>query len=61
MMKVKTWKSHYERQLNVEFVRDTDSLPDLEPKIGRPIYITEELISKAIAKIKTGKAKNDRD
>ena len=59
--KLKAWKNHYERQLNVEFVQDTDSLPDLEPKIGRPIYITEELISKATAKIKTGKAKNDRD
>ena len=34
----------------------SDSLPDLNPKIGPPLYITEEVISKAIAKMKTGKA-----
>ena len=27
-----------------------------EPKIGSPLYIAEEMISKAIAKMKTGKA-----
>ena len=32
------------------------TLPDLNPKIGSPLYITEEMISKAIAKMKTGKA-----
>ena len=35
---------------------NSDSLPDLDPKIGPPLYITEEIISKAIAKMKTGKA-----
>ena len=54
--KLKAWKSHYERLLNVEFTWDSDSLPELEPKIGPPQYITEEMISKAIAKMKTGKA-----
>ena len=34
----------------------SDSLPDLNPKIGPPLYITEEVISKAIAKMKTDKA-----
>ena len=28
----------------------------MEPKIGPPLYTTEEMISKAIAKMKTGKA-----
>ena len=36
--------------LNVEFVWDSDSLPDLEPKIGPFHLITEEMISKAIGK-----------
>ena len=35
---------------------NSDSLPDLNPKIGPPLYITEEMISAAIAKMKTGKA-----
>ena len=35
---------------------NSESLPDLEPKIGPPLYITEDMISKAIAKMKTGKA-----
>ena len=35
---------------------DSDSLPDLEPKIGPILYTIEEMISKAIAKLKTGKA-----
>ena len=35
---------------------NSDDLPDLNPKIGPPLYITEEIISKAIAKMKTGKA-----
>ena len=47
--KLKAWKSHDERLLNVEFVRNIDPLPNLEPKIGPALYITEEMISKAIA------------
>ena len=35
---------------------NSDSFSDLNPKIGPPLYITEEMISKAIAKMKTGKA-----
>ena len=37
-------------------MQNSDSLPDLNPKIGSPLYKTEEMISKAIAKMKTGKA-----
>ena len=47
---------YYERLLNVEFMWNSDSLPDLNPKISLPHYITEEMISKAIAKTKIGKA-----
>ena len=54
--KLIAWKSHYERLLNVKFMWNSDSLPDLNPKIGPPLYITEDMISKAIAKMKTGKA-----
>ena len=54
--KIKAWKSHYEGLLNVEFMWKTDSPPDLNPNIGPPLCITEEMISKAIAKMKTGKA-----
>ena len=35
---------------------NSDSFPDLNPKIGPPLYMTEEMISKAIEKMKTGKA-----
>ena len=54
--KLKAWKSHCEGLLNVEFMWSSDSLPDLESKIGPPPYITEEMISEAIAKMKTDKA-----
>ena len=54
--KLKAWKSHFERHLNVELVRNKDSLLDLEPKIGPPPCITNEMISKAIAKVKNAKA-----
>ena len=54
--KVKARKSYYERLLNVEFMWSSDSFSDLNPKIGPPLYITEEMISKGIAKMKTGKA-----
>ena len=54
--KLKAWKSHCERLLNVEFMWNSDSLPDLEPKISPPLCTTEEMIPKAIAKMKTGKA-----
>ena len=53
--KLKAWKSHHERLLNVEFKWNSDSLPYLYPKTGPPLYITEEMISKAIVKVKTGK------
>ena len=35
---------------------NSDSLPNLNSKTGLLLYITEEMISKSIAKMKTGKA-----
>ena len=54
--KLKALKSHYKRLLNVEFLWNIDSFPDLNPKTGPPLYITEKMTSKTIAKMKTGKA-----
>ena len=54
--KLKASKSHYKRLLNVEFLWNIDSFPDLNPKTGPPLYITEKMTSKTIAKMKTGKA-----
>ena len=36
--KLKAWKSHYERLLNVEFMWNGNSLPILNLKIGPPLY-----------------------
>ena len=52
--KLKSWENHYERLLNVYLMWDSEFLPDLKPKIGPPLYITVEMISKAIAKMKMG-------
>ena len=54
--KLKVSKSHYKRLLNVEFLWNIDSFPDLNPKTGPPLYITEKTTFKTIAKMKTGKA-----
>ena len=37
---LEAWKSHYKRLVNVKFVWDSYSLPDLKPKIGPPLHIT---------------------
>ena len=54
--KLKAWKSHYEKLLNVEFPWESDSLPQVEPISGPPIYITEEMVLNSIKKMKSGKA-----
>ena len=54
--KVKARKSHYERLLNVELMWNSDPLLYLNPKIDPPLYITEEMVSKAIVKMKNGKS-----
>lgn len=42
--------------LNTEFWWDSDSLQEVEPISGPPIFITEDMISKAIVKVRTAKA-----
>lgn len=49
------WKEHYSRLLNVEFPWDSNSLV-AEPIAGVPLYISTELVNKAVAKMKPGKA-----
>ena len=53
--KLTAWKQHYERLLNIEFPWDSDVLVD-EPIAGVPVYVTEDLVIKAINKMKPGKA-----
>ena len=54
--KLEAWRSHHERLLNVEFPWDSDSLPDVPPTQAPPILITDTMVKKAIARMKTGKA-----
>ena len=53
--KKRAWKQHYERLLNEEFPWNPDEL-HAHPIEGPPIYITIEMVKKAIAKMKIGKA-----
>lgn len=50
------WKSHYEKVLNVEFSWDSSTLCEEQPFQGPPIRITNEMVSKALAKMMKGKA-----
>ena len=49
------WKQHYERLLNEEFSWDPEDLT-ADPVVGPSIHIDVEMVVKAIAKMKTGKA-----
>ena len=48
--------SHYKGLLNVEFPWDEGALPDAPPVEGPPPPITNEMVTKALAKMKSGKA-----
>ena len=50
------WKQHYERLSNVEFPWDPDHLTHTDPVLGAAPLITSEMVSKAVAKMKPGKA-----
>ena len=54
--KLKAWQSHYDKLLNEEFPWNTESLSVEEPVQGPAIQITNDLVSKAINKMKPGKA-----
>ena len=49
--KLKAWQSHYQKLLNVEFPWNAEA-----PAEGHAIKITPEMVSKAISKMKSGKA-----
>ena len=54
--KAKAWQTHYSNLLHVEFPWNHDDLLN-EPAIhDPPIFITEEMIYKAISQMKKGKA-----
>ena len=50
------WREHHDRLLNVEFDWDRDGLETVEPVAGPWPYIEVEKVSKAINKMKLGKA-----
>ena len=54
--KIKAWKQHYERPLNVEFPWSEDDLSLADPVLGPPPLVTREMVEKSISKKKLGKA-----
>ena len=54
--KLTAWKCHYEKLLNVEFPRDSNTLSEEQSLQGPPIRITNEMVSEALLKTKKGKA-----
>ena len=54
--KLHAWKEHYQRVLNVEFPWDKNSLNN-STGVERPaIFVTENIVTEAIKKMKEGKA-----
>ena len=54
--KMKAWVQHYSKLLNVEFDWPKELLPEVAPTAGPPPPVTTEQISKAVSKMKCGKA-----
>ena len=54
--KLKAWQSHYQKLLNVEFPCNAENLSEEAPVEGPAIKITSEMVSKAMSKMKSGKA-----
>ena len=54
--RMKAWVEHHKGLLNVEFPCDVGALPDAPPVEGPPLPITDEMVTKALAKMKPGKA-----
>ena len=52
--RMKAWVEHYKSLLNVEFPWDEGALPDAPPVEGPPPPITDEMVTKALAKMKSG-------
>jgi hypothetical protein len=54
--KQRAWKQHYETLLNIEFPWKHDDLSKETPIQGPPIRISQDMIEKALKKMKNGKA-----
>ena len=54
--KLHAWKEHYQRLLNVEFPWDENSLNNSAAVEGPTIFVTENIVTEAIKKMKQGKA-----
>ena len=54
--KLHAWKEHYQRLLNVDFPWDKNSLNNSAAVDGTAIFITEDIVTEAIKKMKQGKA-----
>ena len=54
--RMKAWVEHYKGLLNVEFPWDEGALPDAPPVKGPPPPITDKMVTKALAKMKSGKS-----
>ena len=54
--RMKAWVEHYKGLLNVEFPWDEGALPDAPPVEGPPPPITDKMVTKALAKMKSGKS-----
>ena len=54
--RMKAWVEHNKGLLNVEFPWDEGELPDAPPVEGPPPPITDKMVTKALAKMKSGKS-----
>ena len=54
--KLHAWKERYQRLLNVEFPWEKNSLNNLAAFEGPAIFITQDMVTDAIKKMKQGKA-----
>ena len=54
--RMKAWVEHYKGLLNVEFPWDEGALPDAPLVEGPPPPITDKMVAKALAKMKSGKS-----
>ena len=53
---MKAWVEHYKGLLNLEFPWDEGALPDAPPVEGPPPPIIDKMVTKALAKMKSGKS-----
>ena len=54
--KKKAWKQYYERLLHAEFSWCEEDLSEVDPVLGPPPVITQEMVEKSISKMKKAKA-----